>query len=1121
MIVRLKAGEKMFTHLQLQTGYNFFNRTITIKKLINRAKHLNMEALALTDEGVLYGAIEFYQACRNEGIHPIIGMTMPLYLHPGVDKKIPVVLLAKNNIGYQHLMQISTIYQTEGDCDIEKITSFAQNLICIIPSEPNAIEEKIISHGHEVLKEWLPPLLNAFHKEDIFLGVANRTVRDESVIEAAIVFTNEIGIEAVAMQDVRYLEEKDVISYDCLQAMKSGEKWQGYTNRPGFQQRHFASVREMENKFSAWPSLIKNISLITALCNVKLDFNRQLMPAFPVPQNKTASSYLQELTETALTDKYTNNAQEASERLQYELEVIQQLEFSDYFLIVSDFVQFAKNNGIATGPGRGSAAGSIVAYLLGITNVDPLKYGLLFERFLNPERVTMHDIDIDFSDVRRSEVIAYVRDKYGSSHVAQIITFGTFLARSILRELMKTMDIDYRDQAYILKHLSQQKNENIIEMIERSDSFREYIKQSEQLKLLFQVALKLEGLPRHMSTHAAGIVIGKQSLMEDVPLIPGPQDTYLTQYAMNDLESIGLLKIDMLGLRNLSLMERIVKTVEKREHIKLEPEQFPINDAATFKLLQSGLTNGIFQLESNGMKRVLKNLKPDTLEDIVAVNALYRPGPMKQIQVYIDRKQGREAVTYPHSDLEPILSPTYGVLVYQEQIMQVAHQFAGLSLGEADILRRAISEKNHQLINEQKERFLEGCKNKGYSISIGEEIFSWIEKFADYGFNKSHSVAYSKIGYQLSYLKTHYTAAFFANFLKNMVNDNHFSTYIKEANQMGIDVLRPDINRSFAYFTVENESQIRLGFLAVKGIGYETAKQIVDKRASGRFSDVFDFCLRVDIKRSSLETLILAGFFDSTYDNRASVLASLDQAYARAELFGDLHEGDLFKDELKMAPAYTNIEDFSLMQRLRDEKELLQMYISNHPIQAYRQKLSLLGYTTLAKVKKLPKYSKSKLIVILERVKKIHTKRGESMAFITVSDESGEIEAVVFPALYREVNPILNESQIIYVEGKVSYHDNAIQITVDNISSADLEVITNNVPSFIYIKVTKEKHQKEVLSFLKNVANDNPRETMIILFNESEKKTFKLTDDYHVKYSEAVLKELKSYFGNKNVVFSK
>lgn len=1112
----------MFTHLQLQSGYNFFDSTITIDKLIDRACSTDVDALALTDEGILYGAVTFYQACKRKGIHPVLGLTLPIHLHVDVEEQVPIVLLAKNNQGYQGLMHISTLYQTEESCDIETIHAYADNLICIIPSQITAIEEKMIEKNAEVLEGWLSPLTASFREKDVYIGVANRSARDEEVIEAAVAFGEKQGLAVVAMQDVRYLEEKDVVSFDCLQAMKYGEKWEGYTNQPGIQQRHFASRREMESKFSAWPSLIENISVITARCQVTFDFDRQLIPAFPVPNETTAHTYLSDLCTEALPEKFPERRAEASERLQYELGVIKQLGFSDYFLIVSDFVHFAKENAIATGPGRGSAAGSLVAYLLGITNVDPLKYGLLFERFLNPERVTMPDIDIDFSDVRREEVIDYVRDKYGQNYVAQIITFGTFLARSLLRELMKTMDVDYRDQAYILKHLSQQNDKHLLDMIKQSDSFRDYIKQSEKLRLLFEVALKLEGLPRNMSTHAAGLVIGNRPLMEDVPLTMGAQDTYLTQYAMNDLEAIGLLKIDLLGLRNLSLLERIVKTVEKREHVMIDLEQIPESDPATLQLLRDGKTNGIFQLESNGMKRVLKSLKPTSLDDIIAVNALYRPGPMKQIQVYIDRKHGTETVTYLHPDLEPILASTYGVLIYQEQIMQVAQQFAGLSLGEADILRRAVSKKDHQLIDEQKENFLAGCKNKGYSNRVAEEIFSWIEQFADYGFNKSHSVAYSKIAYQLSYLKTHHPASFFANFLGTAINDSSkFPAYIKEAKEIGIDVLPPDVNRSFAYFSVEGKSQVRIGFLAVKGIGYDTAKQIVEKRSSSAFTDVFDFCLRVTMKRSHLETLILAGLFDITNNNRASLLASLDQAYARAELFGDMRDGDLFAGENKMAPAYTNMEDFSLMQKLNDEKELLQVYVSDHPIQAYRHKLSLLRYDTLTHAKNMPQYSKVQLIVILERVKKIYTKRGESMAFTTISDEAEETEAVIFPALYREISPILIESQLMYLEGKVSLRDHTKQIIVDKLMPVDIEDVVRQVPSFLYIKVTKEKNQNEVLTYLKQMATNHPGDTMLILFNEHEKKTFRLSAEYHVSYDEPLIQAFKSFFGNKNVVFSK
>ena len=1097
-----------FTHLQVRSGYSFYNSTITIDKLIKRAKQLGFTSLALTDEGVLHGAISFYQACQKNGIKPLLGMIVSF---PFQEENIPVVLLAKNNEGYKNVIQISTNIELG-----HGVTGNFSDIICIVPTESTPLKQLLINGQLDTLYEAMNQITNKFKREDVYLGLE---IYDEhqasTLIGYAKQFEKTFGFTFVALQDVRYLEEKDVLSYDCLQAMKYNEKWNQKVQNKHHMNRHLRTEEEMRNLFAAWEELVDRTSELANLCNVTFDFNRRLLPAFPVPTNETATNYLRRLCTEQLPKKYDQVTDKVRKRLAYELNVIENLGFSDYFLIVADFVQFAKDANILVGPGRGSAAGSIVAYLLGITDVDPLAYDLLFERFLNPERVTMPDIDIDFSDVRRDEVIDYVREKYGKDHVAQIITFGTFLARSLLRELMKTMEINQYDQDYILKHIPTQSNKPLISYIQSDKEFEAYIKQSPKLTTLFFIAVKLEGLPRHASTHAAGVVIGKAPLTEDVPLTTGSHDTYLTQYAMNELEAIGLLKIDILGLRNLSMMERIIQMIEKREHKKVDINNIPLNDKKTFALLRAGKTNGIFQLESAGMKNVLVNLQPTTIEDIIALNALYRPGPMEQIPTYINRKHRREKVTYIHPDLEPILQKTYGVLVYQEQIMQVAHQFAGLSLGEADILRRAVSKKDVTLIETQREAFIQGCLQKGYDKSIAEEIFSWIVKFANYGFNKSHSVAYSKIAYQLSYLKANYPTYFFAQLLSSVMGDGaKMSMYVREANELGIEILPPSINDSHAYFTVDND-HIRVGLMSIRGIGYETVKTIIDARKNGRFTDLFNFCMRVSIKRNAIETLILAGAFDDTYDNRASLLASLDHALDRAELFGGMDEqGSLFPEAENMKPAYEEIDDFTPMQKLRDEKELLHMYVSSHPLKNYRTTLTIEKCLTLHDAGQLQANQKVKVAAIVQRFNRINTKRGDSMAFVTLSDETDELEGVVFPDVFREVNQWLDEEVVVMIEGKVSLRDGRKQIIIDRMSKLDLDEL--NI-GYVYIRVKQDK-----LTFandqIKSVAKQYPGQTEIIVYNEAEKKSYKLAKEFAIQVENESLQRLKNVFGETNVV---
>jgi DNA polymerase-3 subunit alpha len=878
----------------------------------------------------------------------------------------------------------------------------------------------------------------------------------------------------------------------------------------------------MEQLFGAdWPEVVEETGVIADRCHVILAFDQRMLPSYPVPEQMDAHTYLENICRENVSQKYEVVTDEIADRLAYELNVIRSMQFSDYFLIVWDFVSYAKEQNILVGPGRGSAAGSLVAYVLGITEVDPIKYGLLFERFLNPERVTMPDIDIDFSDQRRDEVIDYVRDKYGNDHVGQIITFGTFAARSLLRELFKTMDVDQQDAYFILKEIPVQTRQPIAAYVKESQDLQQYIKQSDKLKVLFAIAAKLEGLPRHMSTHAAGVVISEEPLVEHVPLTVGTHDTHLTQYAMNDLESIGLLKMDFLGLRNLTLLERILQTLRFTANQIITLEDIPDEDEKTYALLQEGRTNGVFQLESQGMKQVLIRLRPTTFEDIVAVNALFRPGPMENIPVYIDRKHGREKVAYPHPDLEPILKKTYGVLIYQEQIMQIAHNIAGFSLGQADILRRAVSKKQQQVMDEQHEIFIRGCLDNGYTADIAEEIFQWIVKFSNYGFNRSHAVAYSKISYQLAYLKAHYPASFFAELLSSAVNQqDKADLYIKELKALGLTLAPPSINKSFGKYTVEGQ-QIRMGFRSIKGIGRQVIKEIIRVRKEGAFSSLFDFCLRVPltvINRRTLETLIMAGAFDELHDNRASLLASIDQAMEQGELFKEFGgQSSLFQDKLNLEESYVEMEDFSLMKKLADEKELLGIYVSSHPFHKYRGVLRANGYIAMLDAQKLVGKRNLKGAGIVQAIKTIRTKRGDPMAFLTVNDETGDMEAVVFPDLYRDVHRWLSEEMLVTFTGKVESRNNQLQWIMSDMEVFNEQEWVINEHQRLFIKITDD-NSKNVLAIIQNIANQNRGRTPIIVYDQEAKKTYQLSNEYLVHPNDTCLKLLRDHFGEDNVV---
>lgn len=1106
-----------FTHLQVKSGYSLMQSTITIDKLVKKAADHQFRALALTDDQVLYGAIPFYKACKENGIKPIIGMTICVSDDDQGDSTC--ILLAKNNQGYQHLMQLSTHIQTSENKNstFAQLNNYTQDVIGIYPAKnmTNQFENQSFEQIDEYIKRWE----QLFGRNDFYLGVEDHGETREGKLHQVIQdFSIQRQAPVVAINDVRYLDSKDDHAYDCLQAMKNGQGWVP-NSEPSMQNYHLRSVEEMNNLL--WPEALHATNVIMDKCNLELNFDERLLPSFPVPENMDAHAYLEKLCWRNLDNRVLSVTDEAKDRLRYELSVIKSMGFSDYFLIVWDFINYAKENNILVGPGRGSAAGSLVAYVLAITDVDPIKYQLLFERFLNPERITMPDIDIDFSDNRRDEVIAYVRNKYGEERVAQIITFGTFAARSLLRELIKTMGIDQQDAYFLLKEIPVQANKSLLEFVQASEDLKLYIKQSKVLKALFSIAMKLEGLPRHISTHAAGVVISEKPLVNHIPLTIGANSTQLTQYPMNELESIGLLKMDFLGLRNLTLIERIIKSIAFTHKKQMDIRHLPENDEQTYKLLQMGMTNGVFQLESEGMKQVLTKLKPTSFEDIVAVNALYRPGPMENIPVYISRKHKQEAIQYPHPDLEPILKQTYGVLIYQEQIMQIANQIAGFTLGKADILRRAVSKKQHGLMDEQREAFITGCLNNGYDKTVAEEIFKWIVQFSNYGFNRSHAIAYSKISYQLAYLKAHYPANFYAELLSSSANQQEkVHQYRKEAKDFGLEFFPPTINTSFGKYTVE-QGQIRMGLLSIKGIGNQAVKEIVQVRKTGPFKNIFDFCMRVSTKvlnRQTLELLIMVGVFDHTYPNRASLLASLDHAMEQGELFREFaDQPSLFQDKMDLEATYVEIEDFSLMKKLADEKELVGIYISSHPLTSYRKKLRMSGYVTMNQAYNRMGKRNVKSAAIVQTIKTIRTKRGDPMAFITISDETSDMEAVIFPDVFRDVNRWLKEEEIVFIKGKMETRNNKTQWLIQEISQFNEEELEAKGNARLFIKFSG-KDREDVLVIMKEVATNHPGGTPVIIHWEAEKKTYQLASEFFMDTTTECLRELKEYFGKENVV---
>ncbi len=1112
-----------FTHLQVRTGYSLMKSTIQINSLIKRAKELDMTALAITDEHVLYGVIPFYKRCLNEGIQPIIGMIV--HVQTNVGSIDTCTLLAKNNHGYKQIAQLSTYIQTngEGSVPIDVIsTHINEHTICIYHALNPYFIELCNGHDYEKAYEHISQWKYLVQEENFYIGIQDHGQSIErTMTEHVHHFFKTTSTQVVALQDVRYLHTHEEEAYHCLQAMDRGELLEegNFTER----RRYLRSHVEMKQLFAdVFPEALTATADIVQKCRVSFDFNHVHMPVFPVPEDEHVDTYVRTLCEKGLKERYAEVTQAVINRMNMELETIRTMGFSDYFLIVADFVAYAKREGIIVGPGRGSAAGSLVAYLLGITNVDPIKHDLLFERFLNPERRTLPDIDVDFSDHRRDEVIDYVKKKYGKDKVAQIITFGTFGPRSLIREVGKALELDEKDMDFVLKQMPLQANASIVTYVKQSKELFSYIEQVPKLQQLFRYARTLEGLPRHTSTHAAGVVISTDQLATHTPLTLGTDGEYITQFAMNELEAVGLLKMDFLGLRNLSLLERLVTMIERTTKKPFDLTAIPMQDKATFKMLSEGRTAGVFQFESAGMTRVLTDLQPTMFDDLVAVNALYRPGPMDYISTFIARKNGEEQVTYPHGDIAPILKKTYGVLIYQEQIIQLAHRIAGLTYAEADVLRRAISKKDLHLMEELKQSFINGCLTNGYDKTVAEQLFDWIVRFSNYGFNKSHSVAYSTISYQLAYIKTHEPLIFYTCLLSSTNQSEQLARYMKEAEAQGITILPPDINRSYHGYRLEKKG-IRMGLLSIKGIGYQTVQEIIDARKNGRFATIFDFCMRVSMKkvnRKTIEMLIRAGTFDSTHSNRMSLLASLEQAFEQAALFKEFHEQpNLLGEEIDLRPQYTNVKDMDLLEKLFEEKELIGRYVSSHPLQQFRSQLMKEGFISIKQFDPTGSNRVVKTVGIIQSIRKIRTKRGDSMAFVTIADEEGEVDGVIFPNVFRTVSSWVDEQQIVQLSGKVEERNGRIQYVVSTIRQIDLHTFKQEETrvATLYIKITIENGE-DAIEELRELARSFAGSVPIIVYDEKEKQSYQLSSSYKVQATKECLRAFKERFGKENVV---
>lgn len=1117
-----------FVHLQVSSAYSLLSSTASVKQLVSAAKERGFSALALTDRNVMYGTAAFYKECIKQNIKPIIGLTVDIISEKHTDTAFPLVLLAKNGEGFQNLLKLSSAIQTKNKqgIPIRWLKHYADGLFAFTPGHSGEIEQSLLAEDLEHAKETVALFKSILAPGHFYLSLQKHGIEAETALNKKLKeLAESSATKLIAVNDVKYTSKGDRFAQSCLNAIKHGitlaevvqDEWES-------EERYLKSKQEMVELFSEEPEALENTWAVASACEFQLGEKVAALPKYPLLAGQTADGYLLDLCEQGLKARYTNPSKIHMERLRYELDVINRMGYSDYFLIVWDFMKYARDNEILTGPGRGSAAGSMVAYVLFITDVDPIKYDLLFERFLNPERITMPDIDIDFPDDKREQVIEYVKNKYGELHVAQIITFGTLAAKAALRDVGRVFGLSMKELEQLSKSVPSKLGITLEQSLRESKQLQAFIAESPKNKQIFETACKIEGLPRHASTHAAGVVLSEEPLVQIVPIQGGNEEVYLTQYSMEHLEELGLLKMDFLGLRNLSLLQSIMETIQRQTHRRIAIKEIPLDDSAVFELLSQGETTGIFQLESDGMRNVLKKLKPTEFEDIVAVNALYRPGPMENIPLYINRKHGKEEIDYYHPDLQVILEKTYGVIVYQEQIMQIASKMAGFTLGEADLLRRAVSKKQRDVLASERVHFVNGALAKGYTQKAADEIYELIVRFADYGFNRSHAVAYSMIAYQLAYLKANYPLFFMSSLLTSAVgNEGKIMQYIQESKQMGIKVLPPSINKSHFAFMVEG-SEILYSLAAVKGVGAAVLKEVFRARRQKRFEDLFDFCLRTSpkiVNRKIIEAFIYAGCFDEFGEDRATLLATIDVAIQHAQLVhpDGMEQDDLFGEEgFFFKPKYVQVDPMNAEDKLSLEKKVLGLYLSNHPVSIYEQYKQLLRSNHLGEMAPGGKY---RTIVYITDWKAIRTKKGEPMAFLSISDQSGEMEAVAFPAAYKKLQNLIQTEKIVFMEGKVDERNGNKQFVIQDAANV-LEIVQSQKANKhkLFIKIVQENETDEIKGRLLDIINNYKGTTPVIIHYVQSGKTIQLNEDFFIDPVKECLQRLEELLGTNHVILS-
>lgn len=1108
-----------FPQLYTMTSYSLLSSTIRIAEYVKLAKKMGYKAIAITDLNVMHGAIEFYEACQKENIQAIIGLTLE-YITDDSEQVAKIVLYAKNLAGYQNLMQISSAKMTQSvNFNIEVVKDFCSDLFAVMPVEQGeitfAFEQK-----NEKLDKIVEKLTSYFDIDSFFIGTT--IDKNPQTNYPLFHYFDTHNLPLVAWQKVCYLTSDEGFASEVLKHINDGTQMNISINTNAITKQGPEFLRDSSEAQQQLTSLlgeeaIANAESIVGNCCLEIPLHQRLLPHYPLEDNQNAGDFLEKLCWERLNLRVPDHTEIYEERLKKELTIIHEMGFDDYFLIVWDVMDYAHRKKIVTGAGRGSAAGSLVSYVLSITDVDPIKYDLLFERFLNPERHSMPDIDLDIPDDRREEILAYVREKYGHHHMAQIATFGTMAAKMVLRDVARVFGLSQSESNRWSAAVPNALKMTLKKAYQESKKLVELVQLNETNRLLFETAVHLEGLPRHVSTHAAGVVISDKNLLELIPLQPGSNDILLTQFTMNDVEKIGLLKMDFLGLRNLSIIDRAVKAIRRVDHTEIILNQIPLDDTETLQLFQKGETSGVFQFESAGIRNVLRKLGPTSIEDIAAVNALYRPGPMQNIDLFVRRKKGLEAISYPDPILEPILKNTYGIIVYQEQIIQVASEMAGFSLGQADILRRAVSKKKKDVLDEERKHFIAGALAQGHKEENANTIYDYIERFANYGFNRSHAFAYSFIGFQMAYLKVHYPAAFYTAILHSVRhNPNKIKEYIGEARKNKQEIVPPSINKSHYSFYLSDQNEIMFGFSSLKGIRRDFIQHILDERKERGLYRSFDqFLLRLSgkwLKKEMIEPLIAIGAFDELSPNRRQLMDDLDGKIQNIVYSGGSE--DLFKTlELKEV----EVADYALEEKLELEEQYLGVYLSGHPTEEFKK-------TRLAKqvmmVSDIAQGRQVRLLVYVKDVRVIRTKKGEQMAFVEVDDMTGSLSLTVFPTVFRTLRNKIEKNQVYFVEGKIekSNYNQELQLLVDRIIQAN-EIEQSIADVTCYLKIPIGENEAQHLNQVHEVIKKNKGLSPVVLYYESSKRKLVLGEENWLNYSDTVEEQLQGILGVGNVVF--